>query len=398
MKKKKQKVCIIGAGVVGCAVAYVLSKTKKYEVIVLEKNIRIPGLNQSSHNAGVIHAGIYYSPSEEPLKAKMCVEGNRLLYAFCKKHKVPYLKFGKLIVATNKLEEEYVDHFYKIALKNRVPHLKKLDKKQIKKLEPNIHAISALYVPTSGVVNTDRLVIKLRQLSERGGTIFLTSSKVMGISTSNKLFQVLAHSHGKSKIFSCDIVINAAGLFSDEIAKMVNPKSSYQIIPTRGEFVSFKNTKDMRITRNVYQAPYAYFKQTGEKANVSLKDYLKLIKSGIATRTVGVHLTPTVLENSSIGKVSLVGPLKTVGIKKDHYKGKLKSNELYIQKIRHFFPQIHADDVTPYYTGIMAIEKSNRDFVIERDKKYPSFINLIGIESPGMTSCLAIAKYVKKLL
>jgi len=335
---------------------------------------------------------------EEPLKAKMCVEGNKLLYAFCKKERIPYLKSGKLIVATNKLEKEYMNYFYNIALANNVPRIKKLNKKQIKRLEPNIDATSAIYIPTSGVVDTDKLVMKLRQLSERKGVSFITSTKVMNIFITNNLFQISTRSHEKNKIFSCDIVINTAGLYSDEIAKMVNSKSSYKIIPTRGEFASFKNTRKLRISRNIYQAPYGYYNDTGEKAKVSLRQYLKLYKEGVITRTVGVHLTPTVSKNFSAGKISLVGPLKTVGIKKDGYEGKLKSNDQYLSKIQHFLPQINRESIIPYYTGIMAIEKSNKDFVIERDKNYSSFINLIGIESPGITSCLAIAKHVEKLL
>ena len=167
MLQKGERVYIIGAGVVGCAIAYTLSKNKNFEIVVLEKNKIIPGLNQSSRNAGVVHAGIYYSKDEEPLKARLCVEGNKLLYELCEKEGIPHKKVGKLIVATSELEKEYLDYFYESAVANDVPGIKKLSKKEINKLEPNISAIYALYLPTSGIVDVDRLILRLKEIGRR---------------------------------------------------------------------------------------------------------------------------------------------------------------------------------------------------------------------------------------
>ena len=143
---------IIGGGVVGCAIALEISREYNKNIVLIEKNRQIKGENQSSRNSGVIHAGIYYDNNREPLKARLCVKGNDLLYKFCTKYNIPHKKTGKLVVAVNSLEEEYLEDLYRVALENNVPGIKIIDSKEVKKFEPNVRAISALYVPTSGII------------------------------------------------------------------------------------------------------------------------------------------------------------------------------------------------------------------------------------------------------
>ena len=395
----RHRISIIGGGVIGCAIAYTLSGNPIFEISVIEKNFEIPGINQSSRNAGVIHAGIYYSKNEEPLKSKMCVEGNKLLYDFCQREHVPYKKTGKLIVATNANEKEYLDYFYNNAVSNGVPDITKISIDEIQKLEPNISAISAIYVPTSGIVDVDKLVIKLKTLSEKRGVQFITSTEVIGIRSNNQGFLLKMICNNATISSAADIVINSAGLYSDEIAKMINKDSRFEIVPTRGEFAEYTNLYPLKITRNIYQAPYGYYKSTGEKADVKLDEYLKLLDSGLLLRTVGVHITPTLEPtNLSIGRISIVGPLKTVKVAKTDYSQGLKSPKQYLEKINNFLLQINQKDLRLHYSGIMAVEKNNTDFIIDKDKNFSSFINLIGIDSPGMTACLAIANNVDQIV
>lgn len=398
MIRRKQRICIIGAGVVGCAVAYILSKNKNFEIIVLEKNNKIPDLNQSSRNAGVIHAGIYYSKHEEPMKAKFCVEGNRLLYEFCEKEGVPHKKTGKLIIATNEAEKEYLDYFYESAIANNVPGIKKISKNEIIKLEPNISAIYALYLPTSGIVDVDKLILKFKNISKNNGARFITKVKVIDIKTDKAGFTIKTVSNKKMHFYNADIIINSAGLYSDVIAKMINKKSQFEIVPTRGEFAQFENVSNLKINMNIYPTPYGFYNSTGEKAQVGLEDFLRLHKAGTVTRTVGVHITPTITAKSSLGKIAIIGPVKTVNITKTDYTEKLKTTEVFLRKVTHFHPALKQTHLNLRYTGLMASEKINKDFIIQRDSNFPFFINLIGIDSPGMTACLSITNHVKKLV
>ncbi len=396
----KKRIVIIGAGVVGSAIAYTLSRNKNFEITVLEKNKTIPGLNQSSRNAGVTHAGIYYSNKNEPLKSQMCVEGNELLLEFCKKEGIPHKQTGKLIVATNELEKEYLDYFYKSAVANKVPGIKKLTEKEAKEFEPNITAKYALYLPTSGIVDVDKLILRFKKISEERGTKFVTSAKVIDIKSDNNGsgFVIKATVNKKLQRYEADMVINSAGLYSDDIARMIDKDSPYEILPSRGEFAQFKNNSNLKISMNIYPSPHGFYTATGEKALVGVEEFLKLHKEGVVTRTVGVHITPTLTASSSLGDISIIGPAKTVNVSKKDYTKKVKPMGHFFKKVTGFHPSLKKKDLSLFYTGIMASEKTHKDFIIQRDKKFKSFINLIGIDSPGMTASLAIARYVEKIV
>ena len=285
-------ITIIGGGVIGCAIAYEISKKSGSEIYVLERNLRINAENQSSRNSGVIHAGIYYPKSKLPLKARLCVEGNKLLYDFCQEHNVPHKRTGKLVVATNSLEEEYIDDILKTALDNGILDARKLTGEEAMHMEPNVKSISAAYLPSTGIIEPAVFVRTLQRLAEGNGVFFVTGNKVVHISPYNK-FQVTTESNNQTETIETDIVINAAGLYSDEIAKMVNPDSPYEIDPVRGESAKFYDAKTQLSMNgmNVYPAPYGYYTDTGKTAEVSFSEYQKLLQEKKVKKKPGKHKT-----------------------------------------------------------------------------------------------------------
>lgn len=394
-------VTIIGGGAVGCALAYTLAKTKKYRVVLIEKNDTIPGTNQSSRNAGVIHSGLYYPRATEPLKSRLCVEGNALLYEFCEQFRVPYKNVGKLVVATTPMQEAYLDYFLTIARENGVPGITKITGAEVAKREPNVHAIAALLVPSSGVLDPDQLVACYAALARVHGAVFLTATEMTALSQRGAAWEITGKQQGEMKTLTTDILINAAGLWSDDVARMIDPDVPYQIDPVRGELAMYPQTTATAIGMNIYQAPYGYWNDTGEKADVPVREFVSLLAQGKITRTVGVHLTPTFAPTGNTWQISdtvAVGPLKTVGKGKDNYQGDKRSSEDYIAKVHHFFPSLKVDMLTGRYNGIMAVLPHHYDFVIEKHSRYANVVNLVGIDSPGLTSSLAIAAYVKNLL
>src|SRR4030042_448129 len=237
------QITIIGGGVIGCAVAYELSKKHNQGIVVVEKNRQIRGENQSSRNSGVIHAGVFYPKETGPLKAKLCVEGNEMLYRFCDQYNIPHKKTGKIIVATDTLEEEYLEDVLRIALENQVPGIEKIDGNRVYGYEPNVSAISALYVPTSGIIEPTGLVDKLYRISESSGVMFLIGNEAVGIKPESEGFEVKVRSDTEIEIFKTRILINAAGLYSDDIARMVNPGSPYEMDPVKGDGPRFTKPK-----------------------------------------------------------------------------------------------------------------------------------------------------------
>lgn len=398
-------VLVVGGGVVGCAIAYELSRSIVDRVFVVERNGSIRGENQSSRNSGVIHAGIYYPQKTCSLKARLCVEGNRMLYEFCEKHGVPYKKTGKLVVATNPREEEYLARdILMIAQENNVPDVAFISGREVKKLEPNVVATSALFVPTSGIVDATGLVNKLHMLAESRGAVFVTGTEVVNVAAKGEGFDITTRSGGTTETFEARFLINAAGLYSDRIAKMVNPDSPYEIDPVRGESAKFYKTKRADIFMsgmNVYPAPYGYYNNTGEKADVGFDEFRRLLDAGIVAKAVGIHLTPTfdVADGRYVlGSTVTVGPTTTVGIGREDYSSNLREADYYAAGVRRFFPHVRAEDLLPHQAGIRAKLKGHSDFVIERDERYPRCIHLVGIDSPGLTSSLSIASYVASLV
>lgn len=394
---------IIGGGSVGCAIAYTLSPSR--QVLLIEQEPQIPSDNQSTRNSGVIHAGIYYERNRSPLKASLCVKGNAMLYVFCQEHEdaVPCKMTGKLVVATSEDELPFLNYTRDIGLENSVPALRILNGSEMRRLEPNVSGIAALLAPTSGVIDPAAYVKKLKTLSEARGALILTGTKVIAASH-NEVITLTVESNGTTYTIEAINVINASGLYSDEVARMINPRSEYVITPVRGEIAKFNHRKRPDISirgMNIYPVFTGYENDTGRNVKVSLDEFLSLESRGKITRTVGVHITPTfdtTSSTSALGTTAIIGPLKTVDVGKTDYTTCLKDTDSYFDRIKGFFPHIRRDDISLHYTGIMAVPSGHSDFIIERDPVIRRCIQLIGIDSPGLTASLAIGEYVGNML
>jgi L-2-hydroxyglutarate oxidase LhgO len=396
------QITIIGGGVIGCAVAYELSRDSDLEIALIERNRQINGENQSSRNSGVIHSGIYYSRKTGPLKARLCVEGNRLLYQFCREHSVPHKKTGKLVVATDKLEEEYLADIYKTALDNQVPGVKMISGRKVINYEPNVRAVSALYVPTTGIVEPTILVDRLYRIAESCGVMFLVGNEAVEIRPQGKSIKVKIKSDTGVEIFKTRLLINAAGLYSDDIARMINPASPYVMDPVGGEWGRFYRNKRDDILMNglsVYPVSCGYLPD-GERLRVGFKEFQKQLELDKVHKSTGVHLTPTfeIKENEYIvSDTVIVGPAYTRPKDREDYSPK-REESYYLDMVRPFFPNLRLEDLGLHQTGIRAKLKDRYDFVIEKDPLFSNVINLVGMDSPALSASLAVAKYVKEML
>lgn len=412
-------ITIIGGGIVGTALAYELSKTLE-GVVLLEGNKNVRSDNQTSRNSGVIHAGIYYDKHDCPIRAELCVRGNALMYQFCddynakhENNRIPHKKTGKLVVAVNDQEMEYLEHVKRIADENDVPGVEWLTGEQAQKMESNVRCIGALYVPTSGVIEPVFLTMALQRLAEEQGVDFMYGSTVIGIESSKTGFRVTTQTNGhqQPETFETTHLINAAGLYSDDVAQMVNPENTYVIRPARGEAAAFRKHKrsDLWMSgMNVYPAPYGYYnkgEKAGEKADVPYEEFKRLQEAEVVTETVGVHLTPTLGNDTGeyyddagqviVSNTVTIGPAKNM-VGKNNFADNLRPTEYYHSRVKGFFPSLELDDISLFRAGIEARAAGYKDWVIERDRTYPNCVQLIGIGSPGMTSSLAIAEHVKK--
>ena len=395
------EIAIIGAGIVGNAFAEYLShRLPEGSILVLDQG-KIPGDNQSARNSGVVHAGVYYNQQESPLRARFCVEGNALLYEFCREHDLPIRKTGKLIVAQNTADEAMLDMLLARGQQNNVPGICKIAGTEIERYEPNVRGISALWLPSSGIVEPTSVVQKLKSLAEQGGVQYFEQAEVTEIDASADEFVVHVSRGGRGDdfTFSTKYIINAAGLYSDEVARMVNPSFPYHVFPVRGEAVKYYADQPWsKVSHNVYPAPVFFTKPDGMKQ-----------------MTLGVHLTPTfamdaqgdyVKESTgeyAFGRVVTVGPLSVTKLKrkpiqKDNYGKGLRNTKAFYRRIRKMFPGIRKEKMEHHQAGVQAVLAETKDFVFQPDELYRTMIHAVGICSPGLTSALAMAKHLPELV
>ena len=366
-------ITVIGAGVVGLAIAQKLSE--HYEnVVVLEKH-RTFGQETSSRNSEVIHAGIYYP--QDSLKAKLCVEGKEMLYEFCERYGVPYKRCGKLIVATTNEETEIIEGIRQNAVRNGVNDLVLIDKDEIKRLEPEIFAVKALLSPSTGIIDSHSLMKQYETNTLNNGGNIAYSSEVLSIKYNGNGYEVsVSENEGSSYTFSSSVVINSAGLSADLVSEMTGIiDENLRITFCKGEYFRINPPKNRLLNRLIYPVPHPKLEHIGVHVTVDL--------SG------GVKLGPDVkyLE-SNIQDYTLTA----------------SKQEAFFRSAKQFLPFLEYEDISPEMAGIRPkLQKPGealRDYYImeESSRGYPGFINLIGMESPALTSSLAIADYVSKLL
>jgi L-2-hydroxyglutarate oxidase LhgO len=380
-------ITIVGAGVVGCAIARELAQAGR-EIFVIEKNAGISrGENQSSRNSGVIHAGLYYDRSTRPLKAGLCAEGNALIYRFCEQHGVPHRQTGKLVVAANDEEASVLEIYRARAVENGVP-VQAVSGSRVAELEPHVKAADALLLPTSGIINPTILVHKLHVLAADNGAQFLTDTQLKNLKPRQDGLQAeIQYRDGARDTFLTKLLVNAAGLYADDVARMLQPASTYRTDPVRSETMKFYRTKrkDLMLQgMNVYPAPRKFVTPQGTYFSV------------------GVHLTPTLTTNrageSIIGPEVTVGPLSRPARHREEYGGAYQPAEVFINQVRSFFPGLRQDDLMAHQTGIQARLAGHQDWVIEFSEGDRRCLDLLGIDSPGLTGSLAIARHVGKML
>ncbi|MBE2188783.1 MAG: NAD(P)/FAD-dependent oxidoreductase [Candidatus Kapabacteria bacterium] len=366
-------VIIIGAGVVGLACAARLSV--RQSVLVLERHSSF-GQETSSRNSEVIHAGIYYQPGS--LKAKLCVAGKEMLYDWCQNHNVNFKRLGKFIVAHDENEIQKLEQLAQNAQKNGVDDLVMMNYEQFKELEPNVFAVAALWSPSTGIIDSHGLMKSLYNEALKNGCDFAFHHEVMQIKKTSEGYAVEAYCEGDSFEVSTKFVVNAAGLDADTIAVRAGidiQKSDYSLHYCKGHYFRLNHSKSGLIKHLIYPVPPEKHEGVGIHATIDLDGAVKF------------------------------GPdIHYLDERKCDYNVTDELVEKFYKSVARYLPSLQLSDLSPDQSGIRPkLQKSGgdfRDFVIcdEKDKNLPGFINLIGIESPGLTACLAIGKYVEKLL
>jgi len=357
---------VIGAGVVGLAVARALALRGR-EVMVLEAADAI-GTGTSSRNSEVIHAGIYYPQGS--LKARLCVEGKALLYAYCAERGIGHRRCGKLIVATSEAQVAQLHGIQAKAAANGVNDLVLLTREEARALEPQLECVAALHSPSTGIVDSHGLMLALQgDLENAGGLVALNSPLARAECTQGAIY--LTAQDGTA--LEAATVVNAAGLHAQQLA---------------GRFAGLQ-------AQHVPPSHYAkgnYFTLPGRSP------FSRLIYPVPEAAGLGVHLTV------DMGGQAKFGPdVQWVDSPGDLVVDPARGDAFYAE-VRKYWPALADGALTPGYAGIrpkiQAPHEAAKDFLIQgpRDHGVAGLVNLFGIESPGLTSSLAIGDYVNRLL
>jgi len=368
---EKTGTAVIGAGVVGLAVAERLAR-RSGDLVVLERHDGF-GRETSSRNSEVIHAGLYYA--SQLLKTRLCVRGNPLLYELCAREGIACRRTGKVVAAADQAELAILEGLHAQALANGVRGVRLLGAAEVTRLEPQVRAVGGLYSPDSGIVDSHGLMSWLERSAGSRGAVFAYGCVVEGLARVEQGYRLLVRdADGQQLELEAQAVVNCAGLGAQRIAELAGIdtlEAGYRVYLCKGEYFSLSSRFRGAFQHLVYPVPHPL--NLGAHVVLSLDERLRIGPNAFFVEEVEYSVDPV-------------------------------HREAAFREARKLLPGLALEDLTADMSGIRPKlyreGESFRDFVIrdEGDRGLPGFIDLIGIESPGLTSCLTIAEQVEGLL
>ncbi len=384
---------ITGGGLVGMATAYrVLERFPQAKVSILEKEPAV-GQHQSTHNSGVLHAGLYYKPGS--LKAKLAVLGIRQMVAFCRAEQIPHDVCGKLVVATAPEELPRLEELLRRGNANGLQGLRQLDPAEMRKIEPHVGGIAAAHVPEEGIVDYEKVCERLAsRVQERGGKIF-TGAKVQRLE--KKTGAWLAHTPAGD--FAADFLINCAGLHCDRVAVLAGETRATRIVPFRGEYFRLKPGREHLVRNLIYPVPDPKFPFLGVHFTRVMKGGIEAGPNAVlAFAREGYRLTK-VNPFDLFDALSFPGLWKFLARHPAMVRTELAhslSQERFCQSLRRLVPEVRNEDLEKGRSGVRAQAMSPegeliQDFqLVERDNA----LHVLNAPSPAATACLAIGGHI----
>ena len=396
MPSTNYDIVIIGAGIIGLATGMkLLEQFPKINLAILEKDSK-EGSQQSGHNSGVIHSGIYYKPGS--LKAKFCVAGRASMTRFCEENEIPVSTCGKLIVATDVAGEERLQALEERGTANQVKGLRFVTQDEMLEIEPHVRARKALYAPGTGIVDYRNVTaIYADRIRSLGGKIFfnsaLTASKAIGSTT------ILETETGE---YECSNVINCAGLHSDLVAEMMGVNTDLRIIPFRGEYYKLRKESEFLVKGLIYPVPDPAFPFLGVHLTQTMKGWVEAGPNAVLAAKREGYRKRDFSFNDFLRTVTFPGFWKMSV--REWKTGLWEINRslrkgVFLNSLQQLVPELSADDLAGTGSGVraQAVDRSGNlidDFRIEES---PGAIHVLNAPSPGATSSLVIGQHIAQL-
>ncbi len=387
-------ITIIGAGIVGLATAYkILEQKPDIKLLILEKEPGV-GMHQTGNNSGVIHSGIYYRPGS--LRAINCINGYKQLLEFSDKEGIPYELCGKIIVANDQKEQAILKTVFDRGKKNGLDKIRMITPEEMKEKEPHVTGVEAIDVPYAGIIEFKNVANKLSEIvTDRQGGEILANQKVLNIYTHSVYSEVITD----KEVFSTKLVINTAGLYSDEIGALTTPKLDLRIVPFRGEYQKLKTDKEYLCNNLIYPTPDPDFPWLGVHFTRMMKGGVEAGPNSVwAFKKEGYKMSDISLRD--MGK-SLAFPgfqkamLKFIGFGIGEYYRSMNKTA-FTKGLQKLIPGIRKEDLIPGDAGVRALAVGRNgeiidDFVFAENEWA---INVLNAPSPAATACLSIGESV----
>ena len=390
--KKIYDFIIVGGGIVGVSTALTLIKQNPSKKILLLEKEKSFAHHQTGHNSGVIHAGVYYEPGS--LKAEFCREGLKETIAFCNTHGIPYEQCGKLLVATNDIELQRMDKLFERCKANNI-EAEILNQEKLHEIEPNVFGIGAILVKSTGIVDYTLITKKMSEQFESLGGEFLLNSKVTNLDENKERIQVIT----SNETLNSKYLICCAGLMADRVAKLLDIKINFQIIPFRGEYFRLKEKHNSLVKHLIYPIPDPDLPFLGVHLTKMIDGTITVGPNAVlGFKREGYGMFNFSLRDT-IQFLSFKGFYKVVkkNLKSGLYEMKnSKFKRGYLKEVQKYSPQIKLNDLAPYPAGIRAqavLEDGTlvHDFLFAESERS---IHVCNAPSPAATSAIPIGKYI----
>lgn len=390
--RKKFEITIVGAGILGLAVAYRLAQRyPDLKIALLEKESQVAA-HQTGRNSGVIHSGIYYKPNS--LKANNCLSGKIALEQFCLENQINFKTSGKVIVACAVDEIKQLEQIYQRGIEHKIP-CRLIDRAELKSLEPHVNGIKAIHVENTGVVLYKEVCEKLAQLLKQLGVEIFFENKLNNITQSN---QELILETNQNELLS-KYLINCAGLYSDRIIELSGQTPQARICPFRGEYFKLKDSAKKLCKTLIYPVPDPNFPFLGVHFTRGADDIVECGPNAVFAfgrenyDKISVNLNDTWDAVKYSGFRKLCAKHWIAG-SKELWRSINKA--AFVSALQKLIPEINADDIEPAPAGIraQAVDPNGKlvdDFVFQTTK---NFVHVCNAPSPAATACFSIADHI----
>lgn len=386
---------IIGGGIIGCATGKAAAESGVSDILLLEEEKTLAA-HQTGNNSGVIHSGLYYKPGS--YKARNCTEGREKLYRYLAEKNLPFDKCGKLVVAVNKDELTALENLHQRGTDNGLEGLKRLNREQIKELEPHCSGIAGLFVPMTGITDYKKVTESYAEDLKAGGGEIKTSAKVISVTGRQGRFTV----ETTAGTFNAKFIINCAGLFSDRVARLCGVDPEILIMPFRGEYYVLREEKQSLVKNLIYPVPNPELPFLGVH-------FTRMIEGGVeagpnavlAFARKGYNKTSFSLSDT-LETMKFPGSLKLFSgfLKIGFYEYRRSFIKSYmVRDLQKLIPDLQSDDIIPGGAGIraQALGKNGKlidDFYI---KEAGGMIHVLNSPSPAATASLSIGEAIASL-